>query len=286
MNLSSSAAPFHRPGASAPESDAETPHPTQPTQTRSEETHSAAGPPDPIPPDAYESNAPVCALGRDDPPDSTPGQASADTGPAIESGDVPHRILAALLQHEVGRAPAARIPSSLAGRLCRIYLEHRRALCRHARRIVGSTGDAEDLVQDVFADLWECRQQWVPEGSLTAYVYRAVKNRAIDLVRHWRIAAEAAPADPSDIARRAKLPWSFDATRPDHVLLLNERHQAVRQAIERLPPRRRQALRLTAQEELTYAEAASAMDISIKTIEKHIVHSYRELRGALATLDV
>jgi hypothetical protein len=51
------------------------------------------------------------------------------------------------------------------------------------------TQDAEDIVQDVFVRVWQLGSTWHPTGSAAAYLLAAVRNEALKVLRHRRVAA-------------------------------------------------------------------------------------------------
>lgn len=59
-------------------------------------------------------------------------------------------------------------------------------LSRFAWRYVDSKAIAEELVQAVFTDIWEEREQWHPL-KVKSYLFSAVRNRAIDHIRHQKV---------------------------------------------------------------------------------------------------
>lgn len=59
-------------------------------------------------------------------------------------------------------------------------------LMRAAVPITGSEDVAQDVVQDVFIRIWDTRTQLEIRGSVAAYLYRAVRNRALDIRKHER----------------------------------------------------------------------------------------------------
>jgi len=60
-------------------------------------------------------------------------------------------------------------------------------LCNYCWRYVRSKAVSEDLVQEIFADLWNIRKTLNPKMSLKAYLYKAVKNKAFDYLKHQNV---------------------------------------------------------------------------------------------------
>jgi RNA polymerase sigma-70 factor, ECF subfamily len=140
-------------------------------------------------------------------------------------------------------------------------------------RYVGSVSAAEDIVQDVFVDVWERRRKLVIETTINAYLHAAVRNRAINYVRR-----ESRHTDLTDDTIVANVPSALQELEAQEI---NERIVA---AIDTLPPRRRIVLLLRLDEEMSYAEIAESMGISIRTVENQLAKAWAMLHDLLADL--
>ena len=141
-----------------------------------------------------------------------------------------------------------------------------------ALRMTGSRADAEDVVQDVFLRLWLKPGAWRPgQAQFSTWLYRVVVNRCLDLKRRPKGADLDAIEEPQDPDSNA-----------EDSLMQAERGRALEAAVARLPERQRAAIVLTYTAGLRNAEAASAMDISVKAFEALLVRAKRELRDHLA----
>ena len=141
-----------------------------------------------------------------------------------------------------------------------------------ALRMSGSRADAQDVVQDVFLRLWQRPDAWRPgQAQFSTWLYRVVVNRCLDLKRRPR------GTDLDSVEE----PQAPDANAEDS-LLDAERSRALDDAVNQLPERQRAAIVLTYTAGLRNAEAASAMDISVKAFEALLVRAKRELRDFLA----
>lgn len=141
-----------------------------------------------------------------------------------------------------------------------------------ALRMTGSRADAEDVVQDVFLRLWQRPDAWRPgQAQFSTWLYRVVVNRCLDLKRRPKGTDLDSVEEPQDP----------DANAEDS-LLDAERSRALDGAVNQLPERQRAAIVLTYTAGLRNAEAASAMDISVKAFEALLVRAKRELRDFLA----
>ena len=145
-------------------------------------------------------------------------------------------------------------------------------LVRLAQSILRDQAAAEDIAQDVLLELWRRREQLVLETSLRAYLLRAARNRALNHIRHLRAVARA---DPDDIP-------TGSIPRPDRDLVEKELEQALQQAIRALPARCRETFELSRVHGLKYAEIATVMGVSIKSVETQIGRAILSLRKQLA----
>ena len=141
-----------------------------------------------------------------------------------------------------------------------------------ALRMTGSRADAQDVVQDVFLRLWQRPVAWRPgQAQFSTWLYRVVVNRCLDLKRRPKGTDLDSVEEPQDP----------DANAEDS-LLDAERSSALDSAVKQLPERQREAIVLTYTAGLRNAEAASAMEISVKAFEALLVRAKRELRDFLA----
>lgn len=140
-----------------------------------------------------------------------------------------------------------------------------------AMRMTGSRADAQDVVQDVFLRLWQRPDAWRPgQAQFSTWLYRVVVNRCLDLKRRPKGTDLDSVEEPQDP----------DANAEDS-LLEAERNRALDSAVNQLPERQKAAIVLTYTAGLRNAEAASAMEISVKAFEALLVRAKRELRDYL-----
>jgi RNA polymerase sigma-70 factor (ECF subfamily) len=144
---------------------------------------------------------------------------------------------------------------------------------------VRSRDVTDDLVHDVFAKLWEGREQLHVRDSLRSYLYSAARNHAISHLRHalverrWR--ERMVPAEPA--ATRLE----DDAQR---CLEHRELAVAVERVLEQLPERCRLALMLRWQRQMSHAEVAEVMGISVKTVETYVTRGVAALKESYERL--
>ena len=159
-----------------------------------------------------------------------------------------------------------------------LFREHYAALASFALRYLRDRALAEEIVQDLFADLWPRRATWeLRAGNTRAYLLAAVRNRALNLrkrqvvERDWE-QYEASP----DVRELHPRP-----ARADQVLEAAQLEQQVQTALESLPERCRLVMHLRWREQLSYEEIAEVMGISMKGVENQLGRGLRGLRERL-----
>jgi RNA polymerase sigma-70 factor (ECF subfamily) len=158
-----------------------------------------------------------------------------------------------------------------------MFRTHYAALCSFAYPYVRSAEAAEDIVQEVFSALWAARGTMKITTSVRAYLYAAVRNRALNMRKHEAVAEEWARHEADDDVR-ALHPTPVQ---PDEILDRVQRESELRTALDALPERCRLVMRLRWQDQLSYAEIAEAMGISIKGVEKQLARGLQSLRDRL-----
>lgn len=134
---------------------------------------------------------------------------------------------------------------------------------------------AEELVQDIFYNIWRSRHRWNPRGTLTAYLFGAARNNSLKYLKRRRVLVRLR----EDLGE-----WKLTASaNPHRDVEHQDFKQALRHAIDALPARRRQVYLLSREQGLTYAEIAAVMNISVNTVENHMVKAMKSLRERLST---
>lgn len=141
--------------------------------------------------------------------------------------------------------------------------------------------DAEDIVQDVVVGLFEQGDLAAPVRDLSAYVYRSLRNRVIDLYRSRRTAASLDA--PRHGAARGLVELLVDE-RSDgqEVMERKELREWLFAAVDALPPEQRAVLLATELEGRTYRELSESWDTPIGTLLARRHRAVRRLRAVLA----
>src|SRR5690625_447619 len=157
-----------------------------------------------------------------------------------------------------------------------VFLKYREPLCRYIWKFVRSTALAEEIVQDVFTDLWDGKNTLNVSGHLRGLLFEIARNKALDHIKHKKVVEqyllEAKQYRDEELQINLLMTEGRDAHSFDKLLkeLMNE-----------LPPKGRQIFELNRNEGLTYLEISEYLDISVKTVETHMRRAFQKLRERL-----
>lgn len=163
----------------------------------------------------------------------------------------------------------------------RLYQAYFDRLIFHALRFVEDKAEAEDIVADVFADLWYRLPALDLESGIVSYLYRAVSTRSLNVLRHKNIAAVRIEALEAINEKRLEF---IDKTNLEDTINAHEIGTGIRGALSELPEKCREVFILSYVNGLKSKEIAEAMDISVRTVEAHVYKALRILRERLKYL--
>lgn len=151
---------------------------------------------------------------------------------------------------------------------------HRPVVLRTARHILGDDALAEDVTQDVFMRLQSALPGFRGESELGTWLYRVTLNRCRDQLRRRRhVALDAAGAAPPRELRVE--------TDPLHIIDTQRIREAVRSAIDRLPPDQKEAVVLRYLSDLSYAEIARTTSTPQGTVASRVFRALKALGADL-----
>ncbi|MDE6741936.1 MAG: sigma-70 family RNA polymerase sigma factor [Muribaculaceae bacterium] len=137
-------------------------------------------------------------------------------------------------------------------------------LCMYALRITENTALAHDAVQGSFMRVWTMLRDGHKINSLETYMYRAVRNTAL--------------TELSSEGHYEPMPDNLDEVTEEDIDTA-ERDARLWQAIDSMPPRRREIFLMSKRDGMTYGEIADELGLSVKTVENHIAKATASLRG-------
>lgn len=175
------------------------------------------------------------------------------------------------------RAAMARVARGEAEALGEIYDRHGRLVYSLAVRILRDQGEAEDIVQEVFAQAWRQASRYdAARATVLGWLLNLTRSRSIDRLR----GRKARPEPSADDSALRDLPDSLVPA--DEQLAFAGQAAVLRSAIDSLSTLQRTAIELAFYEGLTHAEVAERLELPLGTVKTRIRQGLLTLRDRLA----
>ncbi len=140
-----------------------------------------------------------------------------------------------------------------------------------AKGVVKERPAAEDIVQEVFMQLWLHRDRLAEHRSLYNLLFTMTKHRIYDHFRRkYNLETLRQPLSAYDAA--------CEEEGPDSRLDTEQLRQTISQTVAAMPPQRQMVFALSRQENLTRQEIAQRLGLSVRTVDKHLELALREIR--------
>ncbi len=154
----------------------------------------------------------------------------------------------------------------------------------YATRIVGEE-EAEDVVQDVFVELWRRQESMTVGDQIQAFLYRAVYTRALNVLKHRDIknSYEAVMLEIHQKRIEFYQPDSNDVVKR---IEDGELRKELFDAINELPDKCKMVFKLSYMHDMKNKEIAETMGISLRTVEAHMYKALKLLRDRLGYLNL
>ena len=209
------------------------------------------------------------------PPLSEPPSA-AHPAPPVQSGaaELLRQSDAELLQTLIAGESAA---------LAALYDRYAVTLLTLAQRLLGTRTEAEDLVHDLFLEVWLRAGTYDPSrASVRTWLLVRLRSRALDRLKSaaWRLAAGRGSPSPDGSPPKSPSPELFSDPEPE--LLLRATQATVRSAVGRLSEDERQLIDLIYVRGIALSEVAGQLAAPLGTVKSRLSRVLGKLRSSLA----
>ena len=154
-----------------------------------------------------------------------------------------------------------------------LFREFYKPLFIHANRILQDGAEAEEIVQDLFFNIWKNRQNLNINVSASSYLYSAVRNNSLQFIKRKKIKGKY-----EDYLKGQ----DHLSIEPIEYIKYNELHTRLHKVMNDLPDRCQQIFKLNRFQGLKYQEIADQLEISIKTVEANMSKALKHLRKNLS----
>ena len=138
--------------------------------------------------------------------------------------------------------------------------------------LLKSHAAADDIAQNCFMKLWFNRFSLRPGLSVKNYLFVLARNEAINVLRSSSSKAESLSSQhESELSLRMVDDW----------LNYSETNTFLKEKIDALPPQRRTIFKMSRYEHISNVEITMRLNLSVRTVEKHIELALRDLRKGM-----
>lgn len=157
----------------------------------------------------------------------------------------------------------------------KVFEEYYNPLCNFAYKYVNSSDTAEDVVQEVFVQIWQKRASIELTSGIKSYLFQSTRNKAIELIRRKKL--QAAYVDEE--IHKGETSYELEEEADDYML-----KEQLNKSIRQLPPKCQKIFVLSKFNGLTYSEIAEELNLSVKTVENQIGRGLKLLREMLTKM--
>ena len=153
----------------------------------------------------------------------------------------------------------------------KVFKENYSPLLYFSAGITGRIDVAEEIIQELFYQIWKEREKINILSSLKGYLYSAVRNRSLqycERLRNENIYKESIQSAP----------LSSSENSPQENLEASELEGIIRQTMAKMPERRLRIFKMHRFENRRYSEIAENLSVSVKTVEAEMTKALKSLR--------
>jgi RNA polymerase sigma-70 factor (family 1) len=154
-----------------------------------------------------------------------------------------------------------------------LYKRYSSRIFKFANSILKSDEDARNILQDAFLNLWKNRLQVEKNASIKYYIFTITYNSSISVIRK--------KARESEFMDHLKSIQELNEPSINLEMEYRELSDKLNNIVDHLPQRQKEVYLLHKEEGLKYQEIADKLNISINTVENHMVRALKTIREQL-----
>jgi len=154
-----------------------------------------------------------------------------------------------------------------------IFFAYSKRLYNFAFAYLKTEGDAKDVVQDVFINLWNNRENLREDTNLEAYLFTITRNSVISIFRK--------KITEKEYLRHLRETAIFQYSENDEQYDYERLSMRIKNLVDQLPEQRKLIFKLSKEKGLSNKAIAEELNISVKTVEDHMTKARRFLKSQL-----
>lgn len=156
-----------------------------------------------------------------------------------------------------------------------IFRKYYVRLCGFANKFIANQAETEEIVQEVFLNIWAKKDRLKLDNEIKPYLFKSVQNLCFNFIEHQKVIGNYYSVIETVYKNQKE---DFDTYES---VLFTEFQAKVDEAIGSLPEECRRIFRMSREENLKYAEIADKLGLSVKTVETQMSRALSKLRAEL-----
>lgn len=156
-----------------------------------------------------------------------------------------------------------------------IYRRYAEPIYLQLRKKIDCREEAKDIVQEIFASLWQKHKILPKDTCLSAYLFTAAKYRAINYIAHQKVSETAL----NDLSKRLHA----EVLASDHLVRERDLSEVIETAVSDLPDKMQVIFRMSRQDQLSHKEIAQNLNLSETTVKKQVANALKILKPKIST---
>ena len=154
-----------------------------------------------------------------------------------------------------------------------LYARYYDPLIYYCKQFMNDEEGAEDVVQDIFMQLWERRGVLQVTSSFSGYLYASAKNNILNLYRQFDV--------HSRFAQYILIHETELTNETEDSIIENDYNALLNNLIDQLPPMQKEVFRLSRIEGMTSKEIAESLQITDENVRKHTSLAMKKIKNLL-----
>ncbi|MDP3435281.1 MAG: RNA polymerase sigma-70 factor [Bacteroidota bacterium] len=148
-------------------------------------------------------------------------------------------------------------------------------LCGFANKFIANRQESEEIVQEVFLNIWKKRSRLKLDNEIRPYLFKSVQNLCFNFIEHQKVIDNYYSVIDTVYKNQSEDFNTYES------VLYTEFQQRVDESIKSLPEQCRKIFQLSREDGLKYTEIADQLGISVKTVETQMSRALSKLKTEL-----